>query len=119
MNIVARYGLALWVLGVGVLAMVLWWVVLVGGSSHGVLSVSFLDIGQGDSILITSPTGVQMLIDGGRDGRVLRQLGKHMSFFDRDIDIVFATHPDADHIGGLVSVLSISGGYTCASRGAC
>lgn len=70
----------------------------------GVLQVSFLDVGQGDAILIQSPTGVQMLIDGGRDRAVLRELPKHMGFFDRSIDIVVATHPDADHIGGLTSV---------------
>lgn len=70
------------------------------------LSVSFLDVGQGDAILITSPSGVTMLIDGGADKSVLRELGTHLSFFDRTIDVVVATHPDADHIGGLVDVLS-------------
>lgn len=69
------------------------------------LAVSFLDVGQGDAIFVESPSGVQVLIDGGVDRSVLRGLGTHMSFFDRNIDAVVATHPDADHIGGLVDVL--------------
>lgn len=69
------------------------------------LLVSFLDVGQGDAILIESPTGVQMLIDGGPDTSVLRELGKKLSFFDRSIDVVVETHPDQDHIAGLVDVL--------------
>lgn len=69
------------------------------------LQVHFLDVGQGDSILIETPSGVQVLVDGGPNEAVLRQLSKHMSFFDRDIDIVVGTHPDKDHIGGLIDVL--------------
>jgi competence protein ComEC len=68
------------------------------------LTVSFLDVGQGDAILITSPTGKQVLIDGGRDRGVLRTLGKELGLFDRHIELVIETHPDADHIGGLASV---------------
>lgn len=69
------------------------------------LSVTFLDIGQGDALFIESPTGVQVLIDGGPDTGILRQLSKEMGFFDRSIDIVLATHADKDHIGGLPDVL--------------
>ncbi len=65
------------------------------------LTVAFLDIGQGDSIFIQSPTGRQVLIDGGIDRDVLAQLASVMPFFDRSIDVVIATHPDKDHIGGL------------------
>ena len=70
-----------------------------------VLKVTFLDVGQGDAIFIEGPTGLQMLIDGGFDRSVLRRLNAHMSFADRTLDVVLATHPDADHIGGLISVL--------------
>lgn len=65
------------------------------------LIVAFLDIGQGDSIFIQSPTGRQVLIDGGVDRDVLAQLASVMPFFDRSIDVMIATHPDKDHIGGL------------------
>lgn len=69
------------------------------------LTVAFLDIGQGDSIFIQSPTGRQVLIDGGIDRDVLAQLASVMPFFDRSIDVMIATHPDKDHIGGLPYVL--------------
>ena len=70
----------------------------------GLLRVSYLDVGQGDATFIESPSGMQVLIDGGRGGAVLPALGREMGFFDRDIDVVLATHPDLDHIGGLIDV---------------
>jgi competence protein ComEC len=73
--------------------------------NHQVLVVSFLDVGQGDAIFIDMPNGRQMLIDGGPNNSVLRELGKVMPFYDRSIDVVLATHADQDHIGGLVEVL--------------
>ncbi|MEK7099524.1 MAG: MBL fold metallo-hydrolase [Patescibacteria group bacterium] len=69
------------------------------------LTVSFLDVGQGDSILVRGPTGIEMLIDGGRDRSVLRRLPGVIGPFDRSIDLVVETHPDADHIAGLADVL--------------
>lgn len=70
------------------------------------LSLVFLDVGQGDAIFIESPAGVQVLIDGGRDsGAVLRELSTVMKPWDRSIDLVIGTHPDADHIGGLDAVI--------------
>ncbi len=72
---------------------------------QGQLTFAALDIGQGDALYIQSPTGVEILIDGGPDSSVLRELPKVMSYGDRTIDAVIATHPDADHIGGLVDVL--------------
>jgi len=69
------------------------------------LTVSFLDVGQGDSIFIESSSGKQMIIDGGANRSVLRSLSKQMSWHDKHIDIILATHPDADHIGGLIDVL--------------
>lgn len=71
------------------------------------LTVSFLDVGQGDAIYIESPTGAEVLIDGGRDRSVLRELTKRMGPLDRSIDIVIETHPDADHIGGLPGVFAL------------
>jgi competence protein ComEC len=71
---------------------------------HGLLTVSFLNIGQGDSIYIESPTGTQVLIDGGPDDTVIKRLGEVMPWYDRTIDLVIGTHPDSDHIGGLIDV---------------
>jgi competence protein ComEC len=67
--------------------------------------VVFLNVGQGDAILIQDGD-YQVLIDGGRDGKVLLdRLGRHVPFWDRQIEVVVATHPDSDHIGGLPAVL--------------
>jgi len=71
----------------------------------GNLRVSFLDVGQGDAIFIESPAKVQVLVDGGPSRAVLRELSGVLPWFDRSIDIVLATHPDKDHIGGLPEVL--------------
>lgn len=68
------------------------------------LTVAFLDIGQGDAIFIESPTGNQVLLDAGPGKSVLRELSQVMPFYDRSIDIAIASHPDADHIGGLPDV---------------
>ena len=69
------------------------------------LAVYFLDVGQGDAIFIETPTHNRMLIDGGRNRKVLSELGKILPFGDRRIDVVLATHPDSDHIGGFPEVL--------------
>ncbi len=69
------------------------------------LSVTFLDVGQGDAILIKTPDSHEALIDGGRDGTVLQELARTMDWNDRTIDLVVGTHPDQDHIGGLIDVL--------------
>ncbi len=69
------------------------------------MTVAFLDVGQGDATFIKAPGGVQVLVDGGANSQVLRELGKVMPFYDRSIDVVIATHADQDHIGGLVEVL--------------
>lgn len=69
------------------------------------LRVVFLDVGQGDAILITEGD-TQLLIDGGAESRqLLGQLGRFVPFWDNQIETVIATHPDADHIGGLASVI--------------
>jgi competence protein ComEC len=68
------------------------------------LEVVFLDVGQGDSILIQKGMQ-QILIDGGANGKTeMAELGKYLPYFDREIEIVVLTHPDRDHIGGLVEV---------------
>jgi competence protein ComEC len=69
-----------------------------------VLTVSFLDVGQGDAIFIQGPTGIEVLIDGGADKSALRELRKRMGLLDRNIDAVIATHHDKDHIGGLPDI---------------
>lgn len=74
---------------------------------HQVLTpkISFLDIGQGDSILVNDGT-IQLLIDGGRDNeQALRKISSRMLPWDKTIELAVATHPDLDHIGGLLYIL--------------
>jgi len=67
--------------------------------------VVFLDVGQGDAILI-SQGGNQIVIDGGRSGKLLlSRLSRYVPFWDRTIETVVMTHPDADHIGGLPDLI--------------
>jgi len=69
------------------------------------LHISFLDAGQGDAILVQK-SGKQILVDGGPSPEVIMSsLGRTMPFWDRTIDLVVMTHPDADHIRGLLDVL--------------
>lgn len=75
------------------------------GTASTNLQVHFLDVGQGDAILIQTPKGVEVLIDGGRNASVLQKLAEVMTVWDRDIDMIVGTHPDTDHIGGLTDVL--------------
>ena len=70
------------------------------------LEVIFFDIGQGDAILIKTPYDQQILIDGGPDDQILVKLGEHMPLFDKSLDLVILSHPHADHVVGLVSVLA-------------
>lgn len=72
----------------------------------GRLHVHFLDVGQGDAIFIRTPSGRQALIDGGPSpSLLLSRLGRQMPFWDRSLDLVVLTHPDGDHITGLVEIL--------------
>ncbi len=70
------------------------------------MRVHFIDVGQGDSILIESPNGKTMLVDGGVKGVGQEVVAYLKGLGVNKLDIVVATHPDADHIGGLIPVLN-------------
>jgi competence protein ComEC len=74
------------------------------GENKG-LTFAVLDVGQGDALFIESPTGVQVMFDSGPPRKILGQLAKVMSPFDKSIDAIVITNPDADHIGGFTDVL--------------
>lgn len=85
-------------------AVVLWWQVGTGGDGN--LHVYFFDVGQGDSALIVTPGGRQLLVDGGPEtDSAIRALSGAMSGSDRSLDLVVMTHLDADHSRGLLEVL--------------
>ncbi|MGI8586972.1 MAG: ComEC/Rec2 family competence protein [Chloroflexia bacterium] len=72
----------------------------------GLLHFWALDVGQGDALLIGTPGGHDVLVDGGPDPAVTAtRLGQHMPFWQRDISMVILTHPHEDHISGLIEVL--------------
>jgi competence protein ComEC len=71
----------------------------------GIARFITLDVGQGDAILLVSPSGKQVLIDGGPDNTVVQRLGEEMPLTDRTIELLILTHPDADHLTGLPEVL--------------
>ena len=72
----------------------------------GKLHVTFLDVGQGDAILIRTPDGKSILVDGGPDPTLLpAALGRRFAPWVRVLDIVALTHPDEDHLAGLVPIL--------------
>jgi competence protein ComEC len=75
-------------------------------SFEAYLEVSFFDVGQGDSIFIEAPGGYQVLIDGGPNySKVLDELSREMPFNDKEIDLMILSHPESDHMTGLLSVL--------------
>lgn len=82
----------------------LWWAALTPASDR--LTVTFMDVGQGDAILIESPAGHRVLVDGGPSGRAVSEgLGRQMPFWNKRLDLVVLTHPEEDHLNGLVTAL--------------
>lgn len=67
--------------------------------------VNFLDVGQGDAILLRKGN-FDLLVDGGPDQAVLSKLGRFRPAGDRKIDIIVLTHPDQDHLGGLLYIIN-------------
>ena len=88
-----------------IVATIFIWYAVFREDRQGILTVAFLDVGQGDAIYIEAPNGNQMLIDGGPPKTVLSALRSVMPFYDRSIDMLLVTNPDADHISGFIDVL--------------
>ena len=69
------------------------------------LNLYFFDVGQGDSTFIETPDKFQILIDGGKNNVVLKRLSEVMPFYDKSIDMLILSHPQKDHLSGLLYVL--------------
>lgn len=88
---------------------VIWFLLLILSGVHGgaaggdVAEIIFLDVGQGDAAVVRSPEGKVALVDSGRDADILESLRRHGI---DSIDIAIASHPHADHIGGMEAVIS-------------
>ncbi|EKN70933.1 hypothetical protein BABA_03689 [Neobacillus bataviensis LMG 21833] len=74
-------------------------------SATGTMQVYYLDVGQGDSIYIKTSNGDDILIDGGNNDRGDDVVAYLKKYHVDDLEVMIATHPDADHIGGLDTVL--------------
>ncbi|HEK4841201.1 TPA: MBL fold metallo-hydrolase [Clostridioides difficile] len=78
---------------------------LIGCDKKSLLSIHMIDVGQGDSILVQTPTNKNILIDGGDEDSeniIISYLGQKRI---KTIDIIIATHPDSDHIGSLDNII--------------
>jgi competence protein ComEC len=84
---------------------ILAWIVVFDLSKIQPLEVVFFDVGQGDSIFIETPKKQQILIDGGPGSAILEKLGTEMPFYDNTLDLIILTHPEKDHLAGLLEVL--------------
>jgi len=90
--------------GLLVIAVVVW-IFVFQQENNVFLKVEFFDVGQGDAEFIETPAKQQVLIDGGPDMSILEKLGKTMPFFDRYIDLIVLTHPEQDHMNGLIEII--------------
>jgi len=96
---------AKWVLLPLLIIAILVWVAAAFAPEGGKLSVSFLDVGQGDAVLVTTPTGQHILVDGGPSPEAISyRLGEGLPFWERNIDLVVLTHAHDDHVTGLLVV---------------
>lgn len=95
------------IVGLALMNIIIWQNAL--RQNDGRLRVTFLDVGHGDSIFMEFPNGANMLIDGGKGAPQDKGRDVILPFLRskgvQTIDTVVLTHPDADHAGGLASVI--------------
>jgi len=88
-----------------ILTSIFLWIFVLQEDKGRDLTISFLNVEQGDAIFIESPTGIQVLIDAGPNRFVMREIAKVLPWYDRSLDAVIVTHPDKDHFEGFISLL--------------
>lgn len=85
--------------GLGVLS-------IVQSQNLGKLRFIFCDVGQGDGMLVITPSGKQIVVDGGPGTKIVDCLSRHMPFWDRTIEMMVLTHPQKDHMEGQVEIFA-------------
>lgn len=100
-----RKNIKTYVLAILIIASGIFWYVAIRENREGKMTVSFLNIGQGDSIFIESPTGTQVVVDGGPDKAIMKEISKVMPWYDRHVDMLVVTNPDKDHFEGFIPLL--------------
>jgi competence protein ComEC len=95
----------IFVLGFLILGNFFSWVVVFDLRKHRFLEINFFEVGQGDAVLIETAQGHQILIDGGPSPKIVEKLSREIPFWDRTIDLVVLSHPERDHLVGLLEVL--------------
>jgi competence protein ComEC len=73
--------------------------------ADGLSRIYFLDVGQGDGVLIRTADGENILVDGGPTDSIVDSLNRYLPISDRTLDLVLLTHAHADHAAGLLSVV--------------
>jgi len=97
---------AKWCIGTLSIIAILTWAAVFTAPDSGKMQVTFIDVGQGDSILIKSPSNRYVLVDGGAiPEKLCVALGEALPFWDHSIDIMVMTHPHDDHANGLIEVV--------------
>ena len=81
------------------------WYICIHENRQNMMKIVFLNIGQGDSIFIESPSGTQVLVDGGPDKNLMKEISAVMPWYDRHIDMLFVTNNDQDHYDGFIPLL--------------
>jgi competence protein ComEC len=90
--------------GLAIVAVLVW--LAVAALPDGKLHVIFLHVGGGDATFIETPSGQQVLVNGGPSpAKMTAYLGRRMPFWDRTLDLVVLTDDTNEHLAGLVPAL--------------
>lgn len=92
------------IIGAGALDILVWHTILFQLISPA-KGIYFLDVGQGDAILVVSPENIKILTDAGFNSRVRQNLEKILSPASRYLDLAVISHPQLDHFGGFRELL--------------
>lgn len=104
MEQIKKYGTEI-ILGCLVISSVFIWHAVYRESANTILTIAFMNVGQGDAIFIESPTKNRMIIDGGPNAAIIGEVGNLVPWYSRWIDVLLVTHPDADHFAGFIDLL--------------